>query len=683
MHNKINPHDSSLAFLGGGGAVGALMRSHNWSLSKLGHPSTWEQSLRTVVGLLLNSKFPMFIAWGPELGFLYNDSYAEILGSKHPHALGGRFKDIWAEIWDDIHPSIEQALAGDAVFHENLPLTMNRHGYDEQTWFTFSYSPVRNEHGNVAGMYCAVVETTRQVLAETYRNEENERFRALFENAPSFMAILSGRDYVFELANNAYYKHVGHRNIIGKPLRDALPELVEQGYIEIMDGVYLTGRAHVGNAVSVKFQREANSPIEERFVDFVYQPMQDREGNTTGIFVEGNDVTNRMHAEQDLRKVADNLAQTNRRQSEFLATLAHELRNPLAPIRTGLDLMRTKKDNPPALAKIHNMMERQTDHLVHLVDDLLDLARITTGKIVIKKVRVQLETVLQKAVETTLPLIQAKNHHFNVLKPEDPIWLDTDENRLAQVIANILSNAAKYTPDNGKIDLTAWQEADEVVVVVQDNGIGIPADAMSDIFEMFTQASPSVSQSMGGLGIGLSIVKRITEKLGGTVSAFSAGLDQGSKFMVRLPASQGENLGLVDVLASPKSDIARSRALRVLVVDDNRDAAELIKQLLESEGHTVKTANDGKTGLGLAQQFQPDLALLDIGMPGMDGFQLAQALRQIPPLKSIHLVALTGWGSQEDRERTRCAGFDEHLTKPIDFRTLVNLISSIRPHQSI
>ncbi len=642
---------------------------------------TWEQSLRTVVGLLLNSKFPMFIAWGPELGLLYNDSYAEILGSKHPTAIGGRFQDIWSEIWDDILPSIEQALAGNAVYHENLPLTVNRRGYDEQTWFTFSYSPVRNEYGNVAGMYCTVVETTRQVLAETYRNEENERFRALFEKAPSFMAILGGRDHVFEFANNAYYQHVGHRSIIGKPLRDALPEIVEQGFIEIMDDVYLTGKAHVGNAVSVMLQREVNGPADERFVDFVYQPMLDREGNTAGIFVEGNDVTDRMHAEQDLRKVADHLSQTNRRQSEFLATLAHELRNPLAPIRTGLDLMRLKKDNPPALAKIHNMMERQTDHLVHLVDDLLDLARITTGKIVIKKVHVQLETVLQKAVETTLPLMQAKNHTFDVLKADDPIWLDTDEHRLAQVIANILSNAAKYTPDNGKIDLSAWKEGNEVVIAVQDSGVGIPADALSDIFEMFTQAQHSVSQSMGGLGIGLSLVKRITEKLGGTVTACSAGPNQGSQFMVRLPASQAENPVLAEAPATTDIKPVTSHVLRILVVDDNRDAAELIKQLLESNGHTVNTANDGNAGLELARQIQPDLAFLDIGMPGMDGFQLAQALRQIPQLKSIHLVALTGWGSQEDRDRTRRAGFDQHLTKPVDLKTLVHLIASIRPHQ--
>jgi hypothetical protein len=212
--NKDNRDAATLPFLQGGGTVGAMMRAHDWSTSPLGHPSTWPASLRTVIGLMLDSKFPMFVAWGPELGFLYNDSYAEILGAKHPASLGMRFQEIWYEIWDDIYPLIERALEGKATYRDRLPLTMNRHGYDEQTWFTFSYSPVRDENGQVAGMYCACVEVAEQVLAEKYRAEENERFRALFEQAPGFMAILRGPDHVFDLTNRAYSQLVGHRAII-------------------------------------------------------------------------------------------------------------------------------------------------------------------------------------------------------------------------------------------------------------------------------------------------------------------------------------------------------------------------------------------------------------------------------------------------------------------------------------
>ncbi|MDB5761721.1 MAG: hypothetical protein JWQ21_716 [Herminiimonas sp.] len=679
MNNNNNHNAASLSFLSGGGAVGALMRAYDWSTSPLGHPETWPQSLRTVVGLLLNSKYPMFVAWGPELGFLYNDSYAEILGAKHPRALGRRFKEIWSEVWKDLLPSIERALAGEATYHENLPLVTQRRGYDEPTWFTFSYSPVRDENGNVAGMYCACVETTRQVLAETYRNAENERFRTLFAQAPGFMAILRGRDFVFELINHAFYQLVGHRDIIGKPVREALPEVAGQGFYELLDLVYTSGESFVGRALPIKLQREPNGPLEERFVDFVYQPIRDARGDITGIFAEGSDVTERKQAEEELRQLAADLSQANQRQSEFLATLAHELRNPLAPIRTGLDLMRVSGGNPATVAKIRDMMERQADHLVHLVDDLLDLARISTGKIAIKKDRVLLKDVVLHAVEMTLPAIQAKHHDFSVQVPDEPIWLDADVNRLAQVIGNILANAAKYTPDNGKIDLAVRQEDSEAVIAVTDNGIGIPADSLLHIFEIFTQVGHGMDHSQGGLGIGLSLVKRLTEKHGGTVTAFSAGPNQGSNFMVRLPVAQPEAAGPTEVNAKAEMAPVAPRSLRILIVDDNQDAAESTKQLLKIQGHTVETVHDGKAALELAEQLLPDLALLDLGMPGMNGFELAMALRQLPQLQSTYLAAVTGWGSQEDRERTRDAGFDHHLTKPVDFQTLDRLISGIQP----
>lgn len=232
--NTQNPL-SIPAFLSGGGTLGAMMRTNNWSTSPLGHPTTWPQSLRTVVELLLDSKFPMFVAWGPELAFLYNDAYTEILGAKHPSALGKRMDEIWSDIWSDIGPLAERALRGEATYSDRLALTMRRHGYPEQTWFTYSYSPVRDEGGQVAGVYCACVEVTEQVLAEKYRNEENERFRTLFAQAPGFMAILRSPGHVFELTNEAYAQFVGHRDILSKQVRDALPDVVEQNFISLLD----------------------------------------------------------------------------------------------------------------------------------------------------------------------------------------------------------------------------------------------------------------------------------------------------------------------------------------------------------------------------------------------------------------------------------------------------------------
>jgi PAS domain S-box-containing protein len=672
---------TSLSFLSGGGEAGALMRSRDWAASSLGHPETWPQSLRTVVSLLLNSKFPMFVAWGPELGFLYNDSYREILGAKHP-AMGKRFYDIWSEIWADISPMIERALQGEATFSERLLLRMHRHGFDENTWFTFSYSPVRDESGKVSGMFCACVEVTGEVLAEKYRNEENERFRTLFAQAPGFMAILRGRDHVFDLTNKAYSQLVGHRPILGKKVRDALPEVVGQGFLQLLDQVYASGETFVGRSMAIKLQREPDGPLEERFVDFVYQPIRDANGDVNGIFAEGNDVTEQRRGEAELRQVAADLMRANQRQDEFLATLAHELRNPLAPIRTGLDLMRMGLHEPASLNRVRAMMERQTNHLIHLVNDLLDLARIRSGKIELKMTRVKLKDVVLSAVETTLPAIEAKQHEFNIDVPDEPVWLEADANRLAQVISNLLTNAAKYTEPNGRIELKVRREGDTAVISVIDNGIGIPAEAAPHIFDMFTQVGHGIDHSQGGLGIGLSLVKRLTEKHGGTITMTSDGPGTGSTFVLSLPVvaagtSPVDPTGSKEAASRNDDPVPHVRRLRVLIADDNADAVEVLKQLLELGGHLVEVAHNGQEAIGKARHFLPDLALCDLGMPVMNGYELAQAIRATPELQATRLVAITGWGAEEDRNRTREAGFDYHLIKPVDFKGLSNVIDEL------
>ncbi|TNC48556.1 PAS domain S-box protein [Rubellimicrobium rubrum] len=314
MDDAVRPLGGELAFFVGGGQMGALMRTHDWSASPLGWPSDWPQSLRSVVGLLLGSKFPMFVAWGPELGFLYNDAYAEILGAKHPDALGARFHDIWSEIWPDISPLIDAALAGEGTYREDLPLVVNRKGFDEQTWFTFSYSPVRDESGRVAGMFCSVAETTARVLAERRTASERERLAGMFEQAPSFMAMLRGPEHIFDLVNAAYMQLIGHRDVLGQRVRDALPEIQGQGFFELLDKVYAAGEPFVGHALPADLQRTPGGPIERRFVDLVYQPIKDAAGAVTDIFVDGSDVTDRVQSEtaltereQELRTLTDAL----------------------------------------------------------------------------------------------------------------------------------------------------------------------------------------------------------------------------------------------------------------------------------------------------------------------------------------------------------------------------------------
>src|SRR5438309_2424548 len=296
---ETNP--SRLAFLADGGEMGARIRAFDWKKSPLGVPEDWPQALKTAVGMLLSTKFPMFIAWGPELRLFYNDAYADILGAKHPAALGHAFEDIWAEIWDDVGPLARRAVAGEPTYFENLPLTMTRKGFEEQTWFTFSYGPLRGDSGAAEGMFCVCTETTATVLAEQRRIGEVERLRQLFDHAPGFMAVLRGPEHVFELINAAYLQLVGHRNFVGRPVREALPEVEGQGFFELLDEVYRSGEAFAGRSMVIGLQRAPGAPVEERRVDFVFQPILDG-GMVGGIFVQGYDVTERHVAELALRE---------------------------------------------------------------------------------------------------------------------------------------------------------------------------------------------------------------------------------------------------------------------------------------------------------------------------------------------------------------------------------------------
>ena len=297
----------SLPFLAGGGAVGALMRAHDWSTSPLGPPELWPQSLRSVVGLLLNSMFPMFVAWGPELGFLYNDAYAEILGAKHPAALGARFHDIWSEIWSDISPLIDSAMSGEATYREDLPLVMNRRGYDEQTWFTFSYSPVRDEAGEVSGLFCAVAETTGRILAARRLAEEKQSQQRLFEQAPGFICTLVGPEHEYEFVNEAYGQLFGVRDFVGKRVRDVFPELEGQGYFEMLDHTYATGERQVARHMPARLEDPITGAVSERLLDFVYAPILDDAGHVSGIFCEGFDVTEVHRASEALAKSEEQL----------------------------------------------------------------------------------------------------------------------------------------------------------------------------------------------------------------------------------------------------------------------------------------------------------------------------------------------------------------------------------------
>lgn len=652
-----------------GGQTGALMRSLDWSGSSLGPPELWPQSLRSMAGLILGSKFPMFVAWGPELELLYNDAYAAILEAKHPSALGKRLQDVWPEVWDDIYPIVVRALQGEASYHENLPLTLHRKGREEQAWFTFSYSPTWNESGEVAGMFCAVTETTEQVLAGRHRLADYERMRGLFQQAPGIIAVLREPNHIFEIANDAFCQLVGRRDILGKPLREALPDLTGQGFYELLDEVHGTGKPYFGRQASVKLQRRPDGPLEERFVDFVYQPTFDHRGSITGIFIEGNDVTEAVHAHEALKAA-------NRRKDEFLAMLAHELRNPLAPIATAAELLKLSVFDEARVRNTSEVISRQVAHLTELVDDLLDVSRVTRGLITLNEETLSVSTVLAGSIEQTHTLMEAKRHHFNVQVPDEQFMVKGDRTRLTQVFANLLNNAAKYTPPDGHITLRVEGDEAHVNVAVEDNGIGIKPSLQSNIFDLFTQAERTPDRAQGGLGLGLALVKSLVELHGGQVAVHSEGTGKGSTFTVTLTRESGVKREPERSRSKMETPPTTSRA-KVLVVDDNKDAADMLSLALQELGHDVAVAYDSLDALAVAVRTSPAVLFVDIGLPRMNGYQLARRLRAAPETAGSLLVAVTGYGQPGDKERAAHAGFDHHLVKPVNFKQVVQLLATL------
>jgi signal transduction histidine kinase len=375
-------------------------------------------------------------------------------------------------------------------------------------------------------------------------------------------------------------------------------------------------------------------------------------------------------------KAARAEAETARRtKDEFLALLGHELRNPLAPILTALELMKMREDG--AVLRERAVIERQVRHLVRLVDDLLDVSRITRGKIELKRCAVEVCQIVSQGIETASPLLEERSHNLRVSVPRRGLLVDVDEPRMAQVVANLLTNAAKYTDPGGQIFVTATRENASIVVRVKDSGAGISPEMLPRVFDMFVQGKQSLDRTEGGLGLGLTIVRNVVELHGGNVSARSDGCGKGTEMELRLPALPQQMLDLsVRPSEEPVTETSRPRLVgrRVLVVDDNSDAAETLADILRELGHTTSVAHDGPTALAAAAAFRPHVALLDIGLPVMDGYELARRLREQPELDKTKLFAITGYGQESDRERSRAAGFQEHLVKPIDLARLATLI---------
>jgi PAS domain S-box-containing protein len=792
---------TKLDFLAGGGEMGERIRAFDWAATSLGPPARWPPGLRMALRVLLTTGHPIFIFWGPAHICFYNDAYSHSLGpEKHPSMLGARGQESWQEIWHIIGPDIQSVLSGGpATWYENALVPIDRHGHREDVYWTYSYGPIHEESApnGVGGVLVICTETTGQVLAKQQLAEQVERQRRLFTKAPGFICILEGPEHRFEFVNDAHVQLFGERNSIGKTIREVFPDLVGQGFYELLDHVYASGQRYIAHGIPARLSDGPGGQLKELLLDFIYEPIFDDTGTITGIFCEGHDVSERLRAEAKLRDAehryrllidsakdyaiisldpdgritswnigaermmgyteqeavgqntslfftpediaagapqremqralvngrAENerwhqrkdgsrfwgsglltplasgevqgfvkifqdrtvqhealasrdealarLREADQQKDEFLATLAHELRNPLSPIRYAARLLR-HGNMPETIDRARTVIERQSAQMARLLDDLLDVSRITRNAIELRRAPLDLRAAVELAVETARPLIDAVKHTLEVHLPPETLPVMGDSARLAQVISNLLHNAAKFTRPGGRIVVRVERTEHDALVHVIDNGIGLSADSLDRVFGLFAQVASSEGDGpRGGLGIGLAVVKRLVELHGGSVTATSAGPGRGAEFMIRLPLAPRP--AQTETAAGNVVPI-RGQQVQVLIVDDNVDAADSLAAILESVGYAVRTAYDGVAAMELAEILQPALVLLDLGLPRADGYAVARWIRQQCWGADVRIVAVTGWGQEKDREGTRLAGFDKHLVKPVDPDALEQLL---------
>jgi len=617
---------------------------------------------------ILESMSEGFVALDREWRITYaNGAFEAQTQRRREDLVGGQFWELFPELRGG--PK-EQALRRSAM--ERTRSRMEVYDEAKARWFEINSFPMESPGtGDEEGLALYFRDETDRRRAE----EGIRRLAAVAEQSSDFIGIFTPD------AGGIYLNPAGRRmaglaadtNIAAWRMLDFFP-CEDRAFVRDQMMAALTGEEAEWEGELRLAQPEGHEPIPVYFKGFA---VRDANGQNIGLATITRDITAQKRSEDELRRVAADLSEADHRKSEFLATLAHELRNPLAPIRTGLDLLRMAPGDPKAAVRVHGMMDRQLGHLIHLVDDLLDIARITRGKIELKKEPVLLRTIVATAVETSTALIEAHGHSLSVELPSEPLELEADVTRMVQVLSNLLNNAAKYTPAGGRIALSAWREDGHAVIAVADSGIGIPHESIGSVFEMFTQVRGSLDRAQGGLGIGLSLVRRLVELHGGRVSAFSGGRGQGSTFTVRLPLRPGSPhaQGVPSADGLPGGGAATS-PLRVLVVDDNLDAADSLAALLEVLGHTTAVAHDGAQGLQAARGFVPDLVFLDIGLPGMSGYEVAREIRRTAALRKVVLIALTGWGSQSDQRQSQEAGFDQHLTKPVSLEALEQALAA-------
>ena len=573
------------------------------------------------------------------------------------------------EQWKEAH---QRALQGEVVGSEED--RFDHHDGSAQ-WIQWEIRPWTTASGDIGGTIIFSEDLTARKQAEQETEYVNRTLGTIIEQCPFGIYIV---DADFRIASVNTGSITGAfasvRPIIGRPFDEVMriiwPEPVANDCINIFRRTLETGETYFSKDF---VNRRADIDQTEGYEWEVHRIML--ADGRFGVVCYYFDSTKLRRVERDLRETEGRLREADQKKNVFLATLAHELRNPLAPIRNGLQVMELAKDDPEQVDMAHAMMVRQVEQMTRLIDDLMDLSRVSQGKIVLQKSKMLLADAVRNAVDTSRPLMNARRHQLVVNMPREQIHVEGDLTRLSQVFTNLLNNAAKYTEPGGHIRLTVEKQEGDVIITVEDNGIGIEPRSLNRVFDMFAQVDHSLENSQGGLGVGLNIVQRLVEMHEGDIHAMSDGLGQGSRFIVRLPIPQSfnESIELVDCNKSPACAMRR----RVLVVDDNVDGAKSLAMMLKLKGNETQIAYDGQEAVSLAEAFRPDAIFMDIGLPKINGYDACRRIQREPWGKDIMMIALTGWGQEDDKQKTRDAGFHYHLVKPADFNVVQRLVASI------
>ncbi|MCK9620432.1 MAG: PAS domain-containing protein [Methylobacter sp.] len=583
-----------------------------------------------------------------------NRNYEQWFGHSGERVLGRHMRDVIGEVaWQTVKDHVQRVLAGAQVEFE-LQVPYLKGG---PRWVHATYSPDFDAKGQVRGFVVHVLDISERKKAEEDLVKAHAILDGMLAQAPVGFAYLD-RELRYRLINDRLAEINGLPAVahIGKRIHDIVPMLAPAAE-EIVNQILSTGAPVNNHELSGE---TPSAPGVIRYWNESWYPLHNNNGEVIGFGVIVEDITDRKQTEKDL-------LEADRRKDEFLAMLAHELRNPLAPISNAVNILKLPSLDEAQLTWCRDVIGRQVEHMVRLVDDLLDVSRISRGKIELKKEPLEVSAIVRRAVETSQPLIDAHRHEFSVHLPPEPLYVKGDPVRLSQAVSNLLNNAAKYTDEGGSIVLTVEPAGNDILFRVRDNGRGLAPSALSGLFQLFYQVDRTIDRAEGGLGIGLALVKSLVAMHGGEVWAQSEGRGKGSEFVIRLPGLPLPST--VPALCQPSSKPVEG-SLRILVVDDNYDAAQSLSLLLVSKGHTVWLAHDGYEALEVAQAQRPQVILLDIGLPGMDGYAVARALRQHPDLKTTILIALSGYGRPEDRELAKTAGFNDYLVKPVNFDEL-------------